>query len=1043
MKRFCAMLLVFMLLAGSLFSYAEEIEEIDIVIDDIEEDVPEEIEILLGEQDILFDEEKRLEDVEDLDLGVDFTEELLSAEEGDIEADMAISANGTDVKIGDFTYNFDDGGGKIISYNGSDKSVDVPPTVDYNGVTYKVVSIAAEAFKENLTLESVTIPDAIISIGSSAFSDCTHLSKVTINGDLADCTNNWRNSHYRPFDNTGTYADSFTVEFGSGVTKIPAYIFNSGSSKSDNAYAHVTKVVIGDGVTSIGTGAFENCYDLTSITWGKGLLEIGNSAFESDVGLTEIDLPSKTYSLGSSAFASCTFLKTVTLPVSLNSIGSSVFSDCTHLSKVTINGDLADCTNNWRNAHYRPFDNTGTYADSFTVEFGNGVTKIPAYIFNSGSSKSDNAYAHVTKIIISDGVTSIGTGAFENCYDLASITWGNGLLEIGDSAFESDVGLTEIDLPPNTYSIGVSAFEDCTFLKTVTLPASLNSISSSAFVDCEYLSSVTINSDLADCSDNWRYAHYRPFRNTGKYADSLTVKFGSGVTKIPAYIFNTDSSKESGDYCHVSTVIIPASIKTIGTGAFYCCHDLATVKYAGSQIDWSKIDIGKNNDPITGANIIYGASGVAVTGVTLSQTSLSLAKGASATLTAVVEPSDATDKGIAWSSSNTDVATVNNGKVTAIGVGKATIKATSTSNTSVSASCEVTVTEETIPVTGVTISQSSLSLSIGGTATLTASVQPADATEQGITWFSSDTSVATVSNSGVVKAVAAGTATITAASKADSSKNATCKVTVSSDTVLATSIELDKSAVILKVGETATLTRTILPASVTTTKGSYKVSNKSVFKVTSSKISGNTCKYTIEAVGEGTATLTVYSGDGTKLSATCKVTVAPDIPTKDLTKAGNNGTVKIDKGTKLQLVASFATNKGWKVKSVTSSNKKVATVTSAGLVTAKKAGTATITVKTKNGKKATVKIKVIDPKAPTKVKLNKTGTVKLKKGKTLQLKATVLPDTAETTLTWKSSKPKVATVTQDGLVKARKKGTTTITVKTKNGKTAKVKIKVV
>ena len=86
---------------------------------------------------------------------------------------------------------------------------------------------------------------------------------------------------------------------------------------------------------------------------------------------------------------------------------------------------------------------------------------------------------------------------------------------------------------------------------------------------------------------------------------------------------------------------------------------------------------------------------------------------------------------------------------------------------------------------------------------------------------------------------------------------------------------------------------------------------------------------------------------------------------------------------------------------------------------------------------------MVDPTVPTKVELNKAGTVKLKKGKTLRLTATVYSDTAVTTLTWKSSNKKVATVNKNGVVKGVKKGTATITVKTKNGKTATVKIKVV
>ena len=133
--------------------------------------------------------------------------------------------------------------------------------------------------------------------------------------------------------------------------------------------------------------------------------------------------------------------------------------------------------------------------------------------------------------------------------------------------------------------------------------------------------------------------------------------------------------------------------------------------------------------------------------------------------------------------------------------------------------------------------------------------------------------------------------------------------------------------------------------------------------------------------------------------------------------------------------------------SFSSSNKTVCKVVNdpwmGYVVEAYRPGSATVTVKTYNGKTATCKVTVIDPTIPTKVKLNKSGTVKLKKGKTLQLKATVSPSTAQTTLTWKSGNKKVATVTQDGLVEAKKKGTATITVKTKNGKTARVKIKVI
>ena len=124
----------------------------------------------------------------------------------------------------------------------------------------------------------------------------------------------------------------------------------------------------------------------------------------------------------------------------------------------------------------------------------------------------------------------------------------------------------------------------------------------------------------------------------------------------------------------------------------------------------------------------------------------------------------------------------------------------------------------------------------------------------------------------------------------------------------------------------------------------------------------------------------------------------------------------------------------WSVK-----DPSVASISETGVVTPKKPGTAVITVRTKNGKtaKATVTVKA----APKKVTLNKSGTVELKKGKKLKLKATLPKDTASA-LTWTSSKPEVASVDQKGNVRALKKGTAVITVKTFNGRTAKVTIKV-
>lgn len=212
----------------------------------------------------------------------------------------------------------------------------------------------------------------------------------------------------------------------------------------------------------------------------------------------------------------------------------------------------------------------------------------------------------------------------------------------------------------------------------------------------------------------------------------------------------------------------------------------------------------------------------------------------------------------------------------------------------------------------------------------------------------------------------------------------------------------------------------------------WKTSNKKVAKVSSTGL--------VTPVKKGSAIITVTTDNGK--SASVKVQFSNPPKPKKVT-LDHTGTVTLNVGETLQLNATVqpadaSTKLKWK-----SSSSSKAKVSSTGLVTARKAGTTTIRVTTSNGKSAKVKVKVVDPRIPTKVVLDHTGTVTLKVGETLQLGATVLPDTAQTKLTWKTSKKKVASVSGSGAVTALRKGTATITVKTSNGKKATVKIKVV
>ncbi|MBQ8087347.1 MAG: Ig-like domain-containing protein [Clostridia bacterium] len=194
----------------------------------------------------------------------------------------------------------------------------------------------------------------------------------------------------------------------------------------------------------------------------------------------------------------------------------------------------------------------------------------------------------------------------------------------------------------------------------------------------------------------------------------------------------------------------------------------------------------------------------------------------------------------------------------------------------------------------------------------------------------------------------------------------------------------------------------------------------------------------VTAVAEGSAKITVTTANKKKASVTVKV-VDPNKVTKI---AFASKTVTIDKGGEaVQLVPTITpaganTTLTWK-----SAKPAIATVDSEGKVIGVAEGKAKITVTAPSGKKATVTVKVVDPKIATGVKLDQSGTITLKVGETATVTATVVPATAETTLTWKSSKAKVATIT-DGVITAVSAGSAKVTVTTANGKKATIKVKV-
>ena len=331
--------------------------------------------------------------------------------------------------------------------------------------------------------------------------------------------------------------------------------------------------------------------------------------------------------------------------------------------------------------------------------------------------------------------------------------------------------------------------------------------------------------------------------------------------------------------------------------------------------------------------------GEPVQSVGLNKTELALEVGKTGTLEAKVEPSDATNKNVTWSSSNPEVATVDNGVVTAVSAGEAIITVT-TEDGAKTATCKVTVNApQTVPVTGVTLDKAELTLEKGSTGTLKATVEPQNATNNTVTWSSSNPEVATVDN-GVVTAVSAGEAIITVTTE-DGAKTATCKVTVNApQTVPVTGVTLDKAELTLEKGSTGTLKATVEPQNATNNTVTWSSSNPEFATVANG---------TVTAVSAGTATITVTTADGNH-KATCTVTVIPKTVQVSGIQVQGSASVYVGGSTKLTATVTPTNATNQKV-TWSSNNESVATVGTDGTVTAVSAGTATITVTTEDGQK--------------------------------------------------------------------------------------------
>ena len=728
-----------------------------------------------------------------------------------------LNAAGEPYTIFEYTTD-DDGNATITKYYGNVSALFVPKTID----GYTVTAIGNDAFKGRTELVSVVIPDTVTVIGNCAFENCSSLSSVKLSKNLADIG-------CMAF---GNCASLTYIEIPKSIGTARANSWGNGPFSADD---NLQSVIFEDGITRIPDSILRNCDGFKTIKIPETVTEIGGSAFNNCGKLESIEIPDTVTVIGDSAFENCSSLSSVKLSKNLADIGCMAFGNCASLTYIEIPKSIGTArANSWGNGPFSADDNLQSVifedgitripdsilrnCDGFkTIKIPETVTEIGGSAFNNcgklesieipdtvtviGDSAFENCSSLEGKVVVPDSVTGMGNAVFKNCSKITEAVLPNIRQNVMPSTFEGCTSLEKIALPDTITTIRDYAFKNCTSLKEITWSKSINAIWKYAFAYCDALEKIDIPDTVTsigegvfyDCDGLTSMSVPNSVTSIGAKlfydCDALTdVKLGNGITSLPDSTFQ---------HCDVlASIVVPFRIASIGSNVFKDCVKLTevTIPRRTTSIQTTAFSY---PDILT----IYGVSGttaetyagdigatfVAIdkpaTGVTLSKTELTLNKGQSAKLFVTVEPNDFTDA-TKWKTSDSAVATIaDDGTVKAVGVGTATVSFIA-GNTK--ASCTVTVLQ---PVTRLSFTKSSHELDGGDTVQLAVNISPEDAANKDIVFSSSDESVATVDQAGLVTALKKGTATITVAAQDGSGCTATCKITVLTNATVCKTVE--------------------------------------------------------------------------------------------------------------------------------------------------------------------------------------------------------------------------------------------------------------
>ena len=607
----------------------------------------------------------------------------------------------------------DSGNTKYDSRNGCNAIIETASNTLIAGcqntiIPNSVTSIGEKAFFGRSRLTSIEIPNSVTSIGWCAFLDCESLTKVTCLATnpptiKSDAFNSYSADLYVPAGckeayEAAEYWNNFTniielePELEEGATfeyegltykiivkgeELAVIASENGRYSGDIVIpSSVDYNGITYSVTSIGNGAFSDCSEITNVKIPQSVTSIGNSAFWGCTGLTTMIVPHFVLSIGDNAFAYCNGLTKVSIGFRVKSIGAHIFQNCPNLNSVYW---LATECEDFTQSYLAPFDDSVTY-----FYFGDTVEHIPAFLCNGLSN--------LTSIEIPYSVTSIEDFAFMHCDSLTKITC---------------LATTPPVIGSNTFTY---------YNADLYVPAGCKE----AYEAAEYWNNFTNIIEIEESNVN---LFINDFAINAGETKELAINLTNEIafTGFQADLYLPDGleiEQEEGDYIfeltdrkgsdHVIT-----SGKQANGAIRILCFSIKLNEFSGSEGAVVKFRVTAANDfvgnyEINIKDIIFAQTDeseyqlpatttkvearMLAKSITLDRTEVSLKATQTTTLLATILPDNTSIKTVVWTSSDEDVAVVDeNGVVTAIAIGEATITATTTDGTNLSASCKVTV----------------------------------------------------------------------------------------------------------------------------------------------------------------------------------------------------------------------------------------------------------------------------------------------------------------------------------------------------------------